>query len=438
MGSARRFLNRRRQENSVGSINRTLKSTNNAIGTLSSDDGKNPSLSGGVLAGTIGFGSNSLTISSGTLSLTRTATDVIQAKKIIYLSVESGTSDILDFINSSATELTGQLLTIVGNNSAHTITIQHNTQWVTGTDRSILCPGDVDYVITGDEAVDLLYDDTNLNWKIIGKTTGSTSSSWVGTATSNLNMGAFNIEGSWGGTANLLAINSNLEMMNYNIIDVDQVQLTGNSGDLIHGYLSASAGVLNIISSATGGDIDFYVKNSSGTQNKVINIDGASGFTTLENTSLQLKSSSNYFQMAIAGTNALLNSPSGGYDFQVGATTKLALTGTELTVTDNMIINGTTTLGNSVVDTITMNGRINSDIIPATDHVYDLGSSTKRWDDIWLQGDLNFNEGSYGNNEAPGITTGNAIIFLRKQSTGKQQLRVKFESGSSILLAEEV
>ena len=70
--------------------------------------------------------------------------------------------------------------------------------------------------------------------------------------------------------------------------------------------------------------------------------------------------------------------------------------------------------------------KISNEIISNTSDMLTkgLGSTSKRWDDIFLQGDLNFNEGDYGNDQVPGITTGNAIIFLRKQSTGKQQLRV--------------
>jgi hypothetical protein len=136
--------------------------------------------------------------------------------------------------------------------------------------------------VNDDEFVILQYfEDVNAGaGKYLLLSGGGGSSTWVGTATSNLNMGAFYIEGSWGGTANLLGISSSLEMMNNNIIDVNQVQLTGTSGDVIHGYLSSSTGVLNIVSNDNGGDIDLYVKNSSGTQQKAVNIEGSSGTTT--------------------------------------------------------------------------------------------------------------------------------------------------------------
>ena len=55
-------------------------------------------------------------------------------------------------------------------------------------------------------------------------------SSWVGTATSQLNMGAHSIKGAWGGTANTLGIQSDLDMNTYDINDADRIKFSTTQG----------------------------------------------------------------------------------------------------------------------------------------------------------------------------------------------------------------
>ena len=49
------------------------------------------------------------------------------------------------------------------------------------------------------------------------------SGGWVGTAGSQLNMGAYSIIGAWGGTASTIGIESNLDMGNFNITKINQL-----------------------------------------------------------------------------------------------------------------------------------------------------------------------------------------------------------------------
>jgi hypothetical protein len=67
----------------------------------------------------------------------------------------------------------------------------------------------------------------------------------------------------------------------------------------------------------------------------------------------------------------------------VGATTAAAGTFTDLTVNDN------TTLGSSNADTVTFNGRVNSDLDPATDNAYDLGRTGHEWRNLYIDGTAN-------------------------------------------------
>ncbi len=174
MGSARRFFARRREENDIGAINRNVIAQNNFSDfpiNQSSSYSTNSFLqtSGGILSGSIGFDSQSLTIATGVLTLTSDTTKILQPKKIVYLSVESGTSDTLTKINTNANELAGQSLIIVGNNATHTITISHDSS-VSGNDRAILCPSNTSFTLSGDNAIELFYDNTNSKWVIIGNT----------------------------------------------------------------------------------------------------------------------------------------------------------------------------------------------------------------------------------------------------------------------------
>ena len=66
--------------------------------------------------------------------------------------------------------------------------------------------------------------------------------------------------------------------------------------------------------------------------------------------------------------------------------------------------NGDTNLGNATSDTITATGRFDSHLIPATDSLYDLGSSTLEWSNLFLDGtahidtlDVDGNAGIVGN-----------------------------------------
>jgi hypothetical protein len=72
----------------------------------------------------------------------------------------------------------------------------------------------------------------------------------------------------------------------------------------------------------------------------------------------------------------------------IGGTTPAAITGTTITAT-TLVVNDNTTLGSSNTDTVTFNGRVNSDLDPATDNAYDLGRVGHEWRDLYIDGTAN-------------------------------------------------
>ena len=68
-------------------------------------------------------------------------------------------------------------------------------------------------------------------------------------------------------------------------------------------------------------------------------------------------------------------------------TTGNVAVGGNLTVTGTTAFNGgTVTLGDAGVDDIVLSGEVNSHIIPNSDDTFDLGSSTKEWKDLYIDG----------------------------------------------------
>lgn len=63
--------------------------------------------------------------------------------------------------------------------------------------------------------------------------------------------------------------------------------------------------------------------------------------------------------------------------------------GGNLTVTGNATISGNLTFGDADTDSINLSAEIDSSIIPNTDDTYDLGSSSKQWRNLFIDGTAN-------------------------------------------------
>ena len=136
--------------------------------------------------------------------------------------------------------------------------------------------------------------------------------------------------------------------------------------------------------------------------------------------------------------------PTGKFvNVKVAGTTEFEFKSNELDVNDNDICN----VGTIFTDYISKSSgntmiKVWGHLDPISDDDYDLGTGSFRWKDLFLSDDLYMGgllsiESNYTNNQAPTNATNEARIFVRRQTDGTQQLRVIFESGVSILLAEE-
>ena len=117
------------------------------------------------------------------------------------------------------------------------------------------------------------------------------------------------------------------------------------------------------------------------------------------------------------------------------------LTNIEVTDTGAVTVNGVFTaideinLGNTSADTVTFAARIGSDIIPQTNNTYDLGSSTNRWQDLYLVGGT-LHIGSVGDEGTMDFDTVNDhFTFDSSAGAGNVLLRdrgdVRFGDGDS-------
>ena len=57
-----------------------------------------------------------------------------------------------------------------------------------------------------------------------------------------------------------------------------------------------------------------------------------------------------------------------------------------VTVSGNLTVNGNTDLGNATSDTITATGRFDSALVPSADDTHDLGTSSLKWQDLYIDG----------------------------------------------------
>jgi hypothetical protein len=134
-----------------------------------------------------------------------------------------------------------------------------------------------------------------------------------------------------------------------------------------------------VLIDTTNNYIEFYVEVSGSPVQQLYIADGA--IVPVTDSDVDLGTSSLYFKDSYIDTVT---------------TTGNVSVGGNLTVTGNATISGNLTFGDADTDSINLAAEIDSNVIPNTDNTYDLGSSTKEWKDIYIDGTayldaINFN-----------------------------------------------
>jgi len=142
------------------------------------------------------------------------------------------------------------------------------------------------------------------------------------------------------------------------------LNLTDTTSDLSGAgtVICPAASKVYIVKNATGQTITVKTASGSG----IAIPDGTTGFVYCDGTNV-LEALTNVAGNLVVGGNASI--------------------GGNLTVTGTTTFNGgTLTLGDANTDNIVFGGEVDSNIIPDDDGTYDLGSSSKEWKDIYIDG----------------------------------------------------
>ena len=130
--------------------------------------------------------------------------------------------------------------------------------------------------------------------------------------------------------------------------------------------------------------------NTIASSNNTINFVPAGGAATVYQARLQindLEIQGNTISTNVSNSNIELK-PNGLGIVDIYSNTtvngNLTVTG-NVGVTGNVVIGGNITIGDALTDNITINAAIKSSLIPETDNLYDLGSSSYAWRNIYAQ-----------------------------------------------------
>ena len=86
-------------------------------------------------------------------------------------------------------------------------------------------------------------------------------------------------------------------------------------------------------------------------------------------------------------------------------------------ITSTLTANGNTVIGSDNADTVSVNAGVNTNVIPATTDIYDLGSTTKEWNDLYIGGTANLATVSISSGTIDNVTIGGTTPGLISGST---------------------
>jgi len=166
----------------------------------------------------------------------------------------------------------------------------------------------------------------------------------------------------------------NIDMENNNITDVNQIQITGSSGDTVFGLLDGQSNVFDIQNPNTAGQIRFFCDDSVGTATEVMNLDArgtgsnfitfpvdGSGFAVLDELgSIQfgVVSGSQPSFIGIGQGITTVIQTGGLFDVDVGGVTKMTIRGADIQFFDNVDFGGVDQLNNVSIQFLDANTTI--------------------------------------------------------------------------------
>ena len=180
-------------------------------------------------------------------------------------------------------------------------------------------------------------------------------------------------------------------------ITIDPAGVGDNTGTLVVAGNLQVDGTQTVINSTTVNIDDKNIQVATGAANDAaadgagITVDSGEGDKTFQfeatgdnwgaSENLNLASGKAY---KINNTSVLNATTLGGAVVNSSLTSVGTLTG--LTVSGNASVEGNVDLGNATSDTITATGRFDSDLVPSTDDERNLGASSLRWRNLYLDG----------------------------------------------------
>jgi len=136
---------------------------------------------------------------------------------------------------------------------------------------------------------------------------------------------------------------------------------------------------------------------------------GVTGATTLSSTLGVTGATTLSSTLAVTGTSTLTGNVTATNDLSIGG---------NLTVTGNATISGNLTFGDADTDTITIGADVASHIVPDVDDTYDLGTSTKEWRNLYIDGTANIDSLVADTADINAGTIDNTTIGATTASTG--------------------
>jgi hypothetical protein len=239
--------------------------------------------------------------------------------------------------------------------------------------------GDVTGNITGDVTGD-----------VTGSISGGTVAGSTGTFSSNVTAsGTLGVTGATTLSDNLTMSDGRLQITNSSF-NLKTFELTGSANTTSSAvYLSAN----NLTTGKALEVVSFSADSSSRSLVRLANTSGVATGTTV----LQIDQSSSGNALSVSGDSLFTG---------------------DITVTGNATISGNLTFGDADTDSISLNADVDSHILPNTDDTYDLGSTSKQWRNLYINGAANIDSLVADTADINGGTVDNTAIGSTTASTG--------------------